>query len=59
MVVGQPWTLDVTSFGLVNPETNELGWGAQLKNEGGASGERKVHARGVGEYDLSTPLPVY
>ena len=34
MVVGQPWALDVTSFGLANPETNELGWGAQLKNEG-------------------------
>ena len=59
MVVGQPWTLDVTSFGLVNPVTNELGWGAQLKNEGGASGGRKIPARGVGEYDLSTPLPVY
>ncbi len=41
MVVGQPWALDVTSFGLANPETDESGWGAQLKNEGEPREEEK------------------
>lgn len=36
-VVGQPWALEVTSFGLANPETNESGLVAQLKKMSGES----------------------
>jgi hypothetical protein len=51
MVVGQPWALDITSFGLANPETNESGGGAQLKNEGWEPQEEELApARGVKEH---------